>query len=105
MPKPSGNVSTQPKYHFVTVTDWSQRSDSEIQKTVRSQAMRDYRRRTRKPTPDPEDRYLDISSLLITGAGMTARLDPFARYPVDMNPRAWELVNHGRSLVLPLSPC
>lgn len=103
MPKSSGNMSTQPNYHFVTVTDWSQRSDPEIQKTIRSHAMRDFRRRTRKPTPNPEDQYLDISSLLITGAGMTARVDPFARYPVDMNARAWELVNHGRSIALPLS--
>lgn len=72
MSNTSINTGTHPKLRFITITDWDKRSDSKTQKIIRSQAMRDFRRKTKKTRPRPENQYLNILPLLQSNAGTTA---------------------------------
>ena len=87
-----------PDLEFVVFTDIDQRKDAVTRKKIRSHAMRDFKRKTKKSRPDPQDVYLAISPLLKAETGMATRTDPFNLYPMEMDDRKWELIHHGRRI-------
>ena len=88
MAKTSSTTSPHARLRFVTITNWNERSDAKIHRMIRSQATRDFRRKTKKSKPNPEDRYLTILPLPHTDAARTGPDELFTNHSVNTNGEA-----------------
>jgi hypothetical protein len=85
------NRSTKPRFHFINLKHYDDLKDEQTQSRIRRLAMAEVGKARRKPKTRKErnEIVLEINNLIETHLSLErlggGQMDPFCRYPVEIN--------------------